>query len=90
MKNENLFQSHNGSIGTRIARVQVKTREVFQSHNGSIGTAGEGGAGTGAALFQSHNGSIGTVSLKEYRDHCLASFNPTMVRLVLIKECFIF
>ena len=76
------FQSHNGSIATRIGGRNAATKpKNFQSHNGSIATEATLRGLYEKLTFQSHNGSIAAEQPTEQPPEQPA-FNPTMVRLL--------
>ena len=58
----------------------------FQSHNGAIAALEFEPADSNPNVFQSHNGAIAALC-DLYACRNFVSFNPTMVRLLLLLTC---
>ena len=84
-----VFQSHNGAIAAIPAFLNTVTLFLFQSHNGAIAAAPLGHVVARVVLFQSHNGAIAACQIIQYLREDAASFNPTMVRLLLAMLAFV-
>ena len=76
------FQSHNGAIAAETFAQPCKTQKIFQSHNGAIAAYTKLLGVTDEYYFQSHNGAI-AAEQRSFNTLHEASFNPTMVRLLL-------